>query len=88
MRTSVKMTASLALDDATTRTETRYPAAKLTGIVLIALLPAVFWTALLALVSNAIGMALSSAVLIVTAAAIALFLTVVYAAMATRAASE
>ncbi|MBU1210119.1 MAG: hypothetical protein KJ587_02465 [Alphaproteobacteria bacterium] len=84
----MKMIAPLALDAATARSETRYSAAKLTGLVLIALLPALFWTAVLALVSNAIGLALSSAALIVTAAAIALFLTVVYAALATGAGSE
>lgn len=75
------MTAPLTLDAATARSETRFPAPKLVGLVLVALMPALFWTAILAVVSNAIGMALSSAALIVTAAAIALFLTIIYAAM-------
>ncbi len=79
--TSVKMSAPFTLDARPARSETRFPAAKLTGLVIVALLPALFWTAILAAVSNAIGFALSTAAMFVTASAIALFLTVIYAAI-------
>lgn len=62
---------------------TRLPTDKLIGLTIVALLPALFWTAMLGLASTAFGFALSTAAMLVTASAIALFLTFIYAAVTT-----
>lgn len=51
------------------------------GISLAALLPAAFWTGVIALISHALGMALSGATLAIIAGAIAMFLAIICSAV-------
>lgn len=76
------MSTPLTVDTGPGRTEARIPAGKVAGLVIVAFLPAVFWTAILAALASAIGFALSTTAILVTASAMALFLTAIYAALA------
>jgi hypothetical protein len=78
----MKASGELAVDmNAPTRSVDTVPFIRLAGLAIVALFPALFWTALIGLVSNLIGYSLSYVVLAVIGAAIALFLTAVYAAI-------
>ena len=54
---------------------------RLTGLAIISVIPALFWTALLAVVGNAIGHALDPLALATIGAAIAAFLAAVVTAL-------
>lgn len=60
---------------------TRLPVGKLVGALIVAGVPALFWTGLLALISHITGLNISTGVLAMTGAGIAVFLLVVYASI-------
>lgn len=79
---AVKISGPLALDAGNIRrSETRLPVAKLAGLVIVALFPAVFWTGVIALLSPLFGVQLSFAVLATIAGGSSIFLAAIYAAL-------
>jgi hypothetical protein len=80
---AVKTSAPVAFDAGriAKRSETRLPLGKLVGALIVAGVPALFWTGLLALISHITGLNISAGVLVMTGAGIALFLLVVYASI-------
>ncbi|MBU2581514.1 MAG: hypothetical protein KJ622_07335 [Alphaproteobacteria bacterium] len=78
----MKMTAPLTVDAAATDAAYGFLAGKLIGLTLVAVMPALFWTAIFAIAANVVGADLSVYTVGGTAAAIMLFLATIYAAMA------
>ncbi|MCH9807292.1 MAG: hypothetical protein K0U74_06140 [Alphaproteobacteria bacterium] len=79
----MKASADLAVDINTpTHAAEPVPYYRLTGLLVVALLPALFWTGLSYLIGSALGYSLSYTFLFGTAAVIALFLGAIYAAVA------
>ena len=78
----MKASANLAVDvSATERGTEGFAIHRLAGLVIVALLPALFWTVLVSVIASALGYNLSLLVLTGTATAIAVFLGTIYAAI-------
>lgn len=82
------MTATASIDHATATSQALSGghAAKLAGVAFAALLPALFWTALIAAAANLLGYAVPAEALLATGAGIATFLAAVCAPLMLRSA--
>lgn len=77
----MKPIATTAAVDTAPPASVRVPLNRFLGLVIVSVLPAVFWTGLIAIIADFLGLRVSWTAMAIIAGAIALFLAVVFAVL-------